>query len=63
VQDVRYSPSGDNFASVGSDAKIFIYDGKSGETTKEITSDSHKGSIVSTSNSIPGGVSPTVVVH
>ncbi|OBZ67657.1 putative WD repeat-containing protein C9G1.05 [Grifola frondosa] len=32
VQDVRYAPSGEQFASVGSDAKIFIYEGKTGET-------------------------------
>ncbi|TFY62674.1 hypothetical protein EVJ58_g3719 [Rhodofomes roseus] len=32
IQDVRYAPSGDQFASVGSDSKIFLYDGKTGET-------------------------------
>ena len=50
MQDVRYSPSGDHFASVGSDAKIFIYDGASGETPTEITGGSHTGSIVGTRN-------------
>ena len=46
VQDVRYSPSGDHFASVGSDAKIFIYDGKTGDTLNEFTEIPHTGSIV-----------------
>ncbi|KAF9788338.1 WD40 repeat-like protein [Thelephora terrestris] len=45
VQDVRFSPSGDHLASVGSDTKIFIYNGASGETIREITSDSHTGSV------------------
>jgi WD repeat-containing protein 1 (actin-interacting protein 1) len=54
VQDVRFSPSGDNLASVGSDFKIFIYNGLSGDILKEITGDSHKGSIVSTNNSLRG---------
>jgi WD40 repeat protein len=47
VQDVRYASSGDHFASVGSDSKIFIYDGKTGETVGEFTDGIHKGSIVS----------------
>lgn len=46
VQDVRYAPSGDHFASVGSDFKIFIYDGKSGDTLGEFTEAAHTGSIV-----------------
>lgn len=45
VQDVRFSHSGDALASVGSDAKIFIHNGVSGETIKEITGDGHTGSI------------------
>lgn len=45
VQDVRFSHSGDALASVGSDAKIFIHNGISGETIKEITGDGHTGSI------------------
>lgn len=49
VQDVRYAPSGDLFASVGSDSKIFIYDGKTGDTIGEITDNPHKGSIMSCS--------------
>lgn len=47
VQDVRYAPSGDHFASVGSDAKIFLYDGKTGDTLDEFTDSPHSGSIVS----------------
>lgn len=45
VQDVRFSHSGDHFASVGSDRKLFFYDGKTGETVGEV--DAHNGSIVS----------------
>ena len=47
VQDVRYAPSGDVFISVGSDSKIFLYDGKTGDTLAELTQPSNKGSIVS----------------
>ncbi|PBK89803.1 WD40 repeat-like protein [Armillaria gallica] len=49
VQDVRYAPSGDHFASVGSNAKIFIYDGKTGETSSEFTDSPHKGTIMACS--------------
>ncbi|KAJ7359560.1 WD40-repeat-containing domain protein [Mycena albidolilacea] len=49
VQDVRYAPSGDHFASVGSDSKIFLYDGKTGETVAEFTDSPHKGSIMASS--------------
>ncbi|KAI0631116.1 WD40 repeat-like protein [Trametes polyzona] len=49
VQDVRYAPSGDHFASVGSDFKIFIYDGKTGDTVGEITDSPHTGSIMACS--------------
>ncbi|KAG1760649.1 WD40-repeat-containing domain protein [Suillus occidentalis] len=47
VQDVQFGPSGDHFASVGSDSKIFLYDGKTGETISELTDSPHKGTIVS----------------
>lgn len=47
VQDVKFSPSGDHFASVGSDSKVFLYDGKTGETIGDFTGEVHKGSIVS----------------
>ncbi|RDX44431.1 WD40 repeat-like protein [Lentinus brumalis] len=49
VQDVRFSPSGDHFASVGSDHKIFVYDGKNGETLGEFTDSPHAGSIMACS--------------
>ncbi|KAJ7170250.1 WD40 repeat-like protein [Mycena crocata] len=49
VQDVRYASSGDHFASVGSDSKIFVYDGKTGETVAEFTDSPHKGSIMACS--------------
>ncbi|KAH9003360.1 WD40 repeat-like protein [Lactarius hatsudake] len=42
VQDVRYAPSGDHFASVGSDGKVFLYDGKVGETLGAF-SEGHSG--------------------
>ncbi|KAL6306374.1 WD40 repeat-like protein [Sparassis latifolia] len=49
VQDVQYAPSGDQFASVGSDSKIFLYDGKTGETLGEFTESPHTGSIMACS--------------
>ncbi|KAJ6487813.1 WD40 repeat-like protein [Mycena sanguinolenta] len=49
VQDVRYAPSGDHFTSVGSDSKIFLYDGKTGDTVVEFTDSPHKGSIMACS--------------
>ena len=58
VQDVRFSPSGENLASVGSDARIFIHHGafedSTKESTKEVTGDSHKGSIVGIGNALRG---------
>ncbi|CAE7169955.1 unnamed protein product [Rhizoctonia solani] len=45
VQDVQFSPSGDVFASVGSDMKAFIYNGETGETLAELAG-AHKGSIM-----------------
>ncbi|GLB42129.1 putative WD domain, G-beta repeat [Lyophyllum shimeji] len=49
VQDVQYAPSGDHFVSVGSDAKIFLYDGKTGDTVSEFTANPHTGSIMASS--------------
>ncbi|KAF9269416.1 WD40 repeat-like protein [Marasmius fiardii PR-910] len=49
VQDVRYAPSGDIFASVGSDFKIFLYDGKTGDTLAEVTDSPHEGTIMACS--------------
>jgi len=45
VQDVKYSPNGDYFASVGSDGKMFLYDGKEGSTVGEV--EASRGSVVS----------------
>ncbi|RKP08018.1 WD40-repeat-containing domain protein [Thamnocephalis sphaerospora] len=51
VNCVRFSPDGAHFASTGADAKIFLYDGKTGERVSELTaetaagSDRHTGSI------------------
>ena len=46
VQDVRYTPSGDLFASAGTDSKVFLDDSRTGDTVAELK-DAHKGSIVS----------------
>ena len=47
VQDIKYAPSGDLFASVGSDAKVFMYDGTTGDVKAELTEGAHTGSVVS----------------
>ncbi|EPQ52202.1 WD40 repeat-like protein [Gloeophyllum trabeum ATCC 11539] len=52
VQDVKYSPSGEHFVSVGSDAKIFLYDGKTGDMLGELDDSGHKGSIMACSWSL-----------
>lgn len=54
VQDVQYASSGDHFASVGSDFKVFLYDGKTGDTVAEFTDSPHKGSIVSSTTQSAG---------
>ncbi|KAH7100572.1 WD40 repeat-like protein [Auriculariales sp. MPI-PUGE-AT-0066] len=36
VQDVQYAPDGSTFVSVGSDYKVFLYDGQSGDTLGEL---------------------------
>eukprot|EP01059_Diplonema_ambulator_P015693 TRINITY_DN26879_c0_g1_i1.p1 TRINITY_DN26879_c0_g1~~TRINITY_DN26879_c0_g1_i1.p1 ORF type:complete len:601 (+),score=251.37 TRINITY_DN26879_c0_g1_i1:34-1836(+) len=46
VNCVRFSPSGDHFITVGSDKKIYIYDGKTGDKVDEIPCD-HAGSVYS----------------
>ncbi|KAJ7204798.1 WD40-repeat-containing domain protein [Mycena pura] len=51
VQDLRYAPSGEHFTSVGSDSKVFLYDGKTGETISEFTDNPHKGGITACSSS------------
>ncbi|KAG2028616.1 WD40-repeat-containing domain protein, partial [Suillus americanus] len=49
VQDVQFGPSGDHFASVCSDSKIFLYDRKTGETVAELSDGPHKGTAMSCS--------------
>ncbi|SJX62682.1 probable actin interacting protein 1 [Sporisorium reilianum f. sp. reilianum] len=48
VQDVAYAPNGDHFVSVGSDSKVFVYDGKTGDTLVDLSekaSGGHAGTI------------------
>jgi WD40 repeat protein len=47
VQDLRYARGGNHFASVGADAKAFLYDGKTGDVLGEFEGDLHTGNIVS----------------
>ena len=47
MQDIKYAPSGNHFFSVGSDAKIFLYDGKEGETLGDFSDSPHSGTVVS----------------
>ncbi len=51
VYDVRYSPDGSHFVSVGADGKIFLYQGEDGTKVAELSSsaDSHKGTVFSIS--------------
>ncbi|KAJ3205559.1 hypothetical protein HDU82_005132 [Entophlyctis luteolus] len=51
VQCVRYSPSGDYFVSGGMDAKLFLYDGKTGDLVAELAdpANGHTGGIFSVS--------------
>lgn len=46
VLNAAYAPDGSVFATVGSDRRIFMYDGASGDLLREVKSDDgHKGSI------------------
>lgn len=49
VHSVSYAGSGTHFISAGSDAKVFLWDGLSGELAAEFVDgrDAHKGSVVS----------------
>ncbi|KAJ3402086.1 hypothetical protein HDU80_005385 [Chytriomyces hyalinus] len=50
VQCVRYSPTGEFFASAGMDAKIFLFDGKTGDLVAEFSAENgHAGGILSIS--------------
>jgi WD40 repeat protein len=48
VTCVRFSPNGESYVSVGTDKKICVFDGKTGEFKKEIA-DAHGGGIYSCS--------------
>jgi WD40 repeat protein len=45
VYGTQFSPDGSALVSVGSDRRIWLYDGKTGEATKQIGEGVHKGSI------------------
>ncbi|GJQ82263.1 putative actin-interacting protein 1-like [Trypoxylus dichotomus] len=54
VQAVRYSPSGNLFASAGFDGKVFIYDGTSSDLVGEVGSPAHGGGVYGVSWSPDG---------
>ena len=45
IYSTQFSPDGSILVTVGSDRKIWIYDGKTGEAQKQIGEGEHKGSI------------------
>lgn len=45
MQAVRYSPTGNHFASAGFDGKVFLYDGTSSELVGEVGSPAHAGGV------------------
>lgn len=45
IYGCQFSPDGGSLVTVGSDKRIWIYDGKSGEAVKQIGEGVHKGSI------------------
>ncbi|CCG81173.1 Uncharacterized WD repeat-containing protein C9G1.05 [Taphrina deformans PYCC 5710] len=51
VYDVKFSPDGTHLVSVGADARIFVYDAKTGDDVKELIDEKncHKGSIFAVS--------------
>lgn len=46
VWDCRYSPDGEWFVSCGSDGRIWLYEGKTGEGGKEVGKGIYKGSVL-----------------
>lgn len=56
VNDVRYSPTGNHFISVGSDSKIVLYDGSSGNVISQLkdAEKEHKSSIYSVAWNVNG---------
>ncbi|KAA8649999.1 WD40 repeat domain-containing protein [Aspergillus tanneri] len=49
IYGVGFSPDGSTLVSVGADRKIWLYDGKTGETKGQIGEGEHKGSILGVS--------------
>ncbi|XP_056633102.1 actin-interacting protein 1 [Diorhabda sublineata] len=45
VQAVRYSPSGNLFASAGFDGKVYLYDGASSDLVGEVGAPAHSGGV------------------
>jgi WD40 repeat protein len=45
IYGTQFSPDGSALVTVGSDKRIWLYDGKTGEPTKQIGEGEHKGSI------------------
>ncbi|KAJ2661887.1 WD40 repeat-like protein [Coemansia sp. RSA 1200] len=53
VQDARFAPSDEYFVTVGSDSRIMLYDGKTGELVRQVAAaspaDAHTGTIFAVS--------------
>lgn len=49
INDVKFSPDGAHLVTVGSDSKIALYDGKTGEFQKLVGEGEHKGTIFAVS--------------
>ena len=49
INDVKFSPDGASIVTVGSDSKIALYDGKTGEFQKFVGDNEHKGTIFAVS--------------
>lgn len=54
VQAVRYSPTGNLFASAGFDGKVFLYDGTSSDLVGEVGAPAHAGGVYGVSWSPDG---------